>query len=71
MGEAEEIEQLYKDMGKVFKKLPSWNIYIISSHERTEELFGIQADKKKKIYNGKLKSNFYMFPGPKPPKRSL
>lgn len=71
MGEAEEVEQLYKDMGKVFKKLPSWNIYVISSHERTEELFGIQADKKKKIYNGKLKSNFYMFPGPKPPKGSL
>ena len=71
MGEAEEVEQLYKAMGKVFKTLKTWNIYVISSHEETEALLGMKADKKKKIYNGKLKSNFYMFPGPKPPKGSI
>ena len=68
---AEEVEQLYKAMGKVFKTLKTWNIYVISSHEETEALLGMKADKKKKIYNGKLKSNFYMFPGPKPPKGSI
>lgn len=68
MGEKEEIESLYKGMGKVFQSLPTWSIYVISSHDRTEELFGRKAEKKRKIYNGSLRSNYYLYPGPKPPK---
>lgn len=68
LGEAEEIEILYQSMGKVFKTLPTWNIYLISSNENTETLLGMKSAKNKKIFNGKLKSYFYMFPGPKPPK---
>ena len=70
LGEKEEVEDLYRLMGKVFKKMPTWNIYLISTHEETEQLLGMKATKKQKIYNGKLKSNFFMFPGPKPPRNN-
>lgn len=71
LGEKEEVEELYRAMGKVFKRMPSWSVYLISSHEETEALLGMKAQKKKKVYNGKLKSNFYMFPGPKPVRKEV
>lgn len=71
LGEKEEIEQLYMDMGKVFKKMPTWSFYLISSLNNTEELLGMKSFKRRKIYNGMLKSNFYLFPGPKPPKEVI
>nr|WP_028828416.1 class I SAM-dependent RNA methyltransferase [Proteocatella sphenisci] len=68
MGEKEEVYELYKQLGKAFKHLPTWSIYVISSLENVEELFGKKAMKKRKLYNGMLKSHYYQFPGPKPPK---
>jgi putative N6-adenine-specific DNA methylase len=60
------VELLYKDMGKVFAKLDTWSFYIITAHEGFEKLFGRRADKKRKLYNGMLKTDFYQFYGPKP-----
>ncbi|ABY91609.1 class I SAM-dependent RNA methyltransferase [Thermoanaerobacter sp. X514] len=66
MGELEEVEKLYKEMGKVFKKLDTWSFYILTSHERFEKLFGREASKKRKLYNGMLKAYYYQYYGPKP-----
>lgn len=66
MGELEEVEKLYKEMGKVFKKLDTWSFYILTSHERFEKLFGREASKKRKLYNGMLKTYYYQYYGPKP-----
>ena len=52
-----------------FKKLDSWSAYMITSYEDAERYFGRKADKNRKIYNGMLKTYFYQFLGPKPPKR--
>ncbi|HBY20949.1 MAG: N-6 DNA methylase [Clostridiales bacterium GWE2_32_10] len=60
------VEVLYRDIGKAFKKLDTWSFYIITSNEDFEGLFGRRADKKRKLYNGMLKTNFYSFLGPKP-----
>lgn len=68
MGEKEEVEKLYRAMGKWMKKMPTWSFYLITSLTNTEELLHRKADKKRKIYNGSLKSNIYSFLGPKPPK---
>ena len=44
-------------------------MYLITSYEQAEEMIGRKADKNRKIYNGMLKTYFYSFMGPKPPRR--
>lgn len=68
LGELKEAEKLYKEMNQAFKKLDTWSFYVITSHPRFEELFGRRADKKRKLYNGRIQCNFYQFFGPKPPR---
>lgn len=68
LGELKQVEQLYKQMGAVFGKLDSWSYYIITSHPQFEKFFGKRADKKRKLYNGRLLCNYYQFFGPPPPK---
>ncbi len=60
---------LYRAFGESFRKLDSWSVYMITSYEEAEKYFGRKADKNRKIYNGMLKTYFFQFQGPKPPKR--
>ena len=62
------LPQLYGDFGESFRRLDSWSAYMITSYEDAERYFGRQADKNRKIYNGMIKTYFYQFMGPKPPK---
>lgn len=61
---------LYREIGQAFARLDCWSEYLISSYEDTERYIGKKADKKRKIYNGMLRTTLYQFLGPKPPKRS-
>jgi len=63
-----ELPTLYREMGKVFGALDSWSYYIISAYEDAQKYIGKQADKNRKIYNGMIKTYFYQYMGPKPPK---
>ena len=54
-------EELYRVMGKVFLPKDGWSYAIISPHEGFEELFGRPADKRRKLYNGMLKCQLYMY----------
>lgn len=65
----ESVKALYKEMGKVFKKLDTWSYYIITSHEKFEYEFGKKSDRNRKLYNGMLKAYYYQYMGPKPPKK--
>ncbi len=67
--EKENLPGLYKEFGDSFRNLDSWSAYMITSYEDTEKYFGRKADKNRKIYNGMLKTYFYQFLGPKPPKQ--
>lgn len=67
--EKKDLPQLYGEFGESFRKLDSWSAYMITSYEDTEKYFGRKADKNRKIYNGMLKTYFYQFLGPKPPKK--
>lgn len=67
--EKENLPALYSDLGESFKKLDSWSTYMITSYEDAEKYFGRKADKNRKIYNGMLKTYFYQFLGPKPPRK--
>ena len=62
--------QLYRTIGERFKALDSWSAFIISSYEKVEEDMGIKATKNRKIYNGMIKTYYYQFMGPKPPKQN-
>lgn len=66
--EKENLPSLYQSFGESFRNLDSWSAYMITSYEDTERYFGRKADKNRKIYNGMLKTYFYQFLGPKPPK---
>ena len=65
----EDLPQLYSEIGASYRNLDSWSMYLITSYDRAENDIGRKADKNRKIYNGMLKTYFYQFMGPKPPKR--
>lgn len=65
LGEVQEVEKLYKDMGEVFSKLQDWSYFIITAHEGFEKHFGRKSDKNRKLYNGRLKCYYYQYLGGK------
>ena len=67
--EKEALPGLYREFGESFRKLDTWSAYMITSYEDAERYFGRKADKNRKIYNGMLKTYFYQFSGPKPPRQ--
>ena len=64
-----DLPKLYTEIGQSFAKLDSWSMFLITSYADTEKYIGRKADKNRKIYNGMLKTYFYQFLGPKPPKK--
>lgn len=68
--EKENLPALYKEIGERFAALDAWSMYLITSYEDAQKYIGRKADKNRKIYNGMLKTYFYQFMGPKPPRRS-
>lgn len=67
--EKENLPAIYQSLGKRFRALDDWSMYLITAWEDAEKAIGRKADKNRKIYNGMMKTYFYQFLGPKPPKR--
>lgn len=61
MGEEREVEQLYKDMGNVFESLNNWSYFVLTSHQAFQKHFGREADKNRKLYNGRLQCYYYQY----------
>lgn len=59
--EVREAETLYQELGKQFLKERGWTYNIISPSEDFEQLFGRKADKRRKLYNGMIKCQFFMY----------
>ncbi len=70
LSDKENMAALYQTIGERYKALDSWSMYLITSYEQAERDIGRKADKNRKIYNGMLKTYYYQFLGPKPPKRN-
>lgn len=68
--EKENLPALYREIGERFAALDSWSMYLITSYEDAQKYIGRKADKNRKIYNGMLKTYFYQFMGPRPPRHS-
>lgn len=65
----ENLPELYRTLGERYQHLDSWSMYVISAYEKAETDIGRKADKNRKIYNGMMKTYFYQYLGPKPPKK--
>ncbi|MCC3864933.1 class I SAM-dependent RNA methyltransferase [Terrisporobacter petrolearius] len=68
--DADTVKMLYKQLGYTFRKLKNWSYYLITSYEDFEGEFGEEASRRRKLYNGMLKSNLYQYIGPRPPKNN-
>lgn len=56
-----QAEELYRAMGKHFRTLDAWQIYVLTSHEDFQRLYGRRADKVRRLYNGMIRCNYYQF----------
>lgn len=63
------LPKMYREFGESFRELDTWSAYMITSYEDAERYFGRKADKNRKLYNGMLRTYFYQFTGPRPPKQ--
>ena len=69
--EKKNLPALYRMIGEKFQALDSWSLYLITAYDKDQEDMGLKAAKNRKIYNGMMKTYFYQFPGPKPPRRNV
>jgi putative N6-adenine-specific DNA methylase len=68
LGEKKEVEQMYKEMGQAFSILDTWSIYILTSNEEFEQFYGRPATKKRKLFNGFIRTDLYQYWGQRPPR---
>lgn len=59
--EKREAEALYRAFGEAFRKTRNWKLCLLSSHTEFERTFGRTADKKRKLYNGMIKCDLYIY----------
>lgn len=65
IGEKEEVEQVIRQLGQVLSNYPTWSVYMLSSMENFEQLYGKKATKKRKLFNGFIRTDYYQFWGQK------
>ncbi|MFB5087347.1 class I SAM-dependent RNA methyltransferase [Psychrobacillus sp. PGGUH221] len=63
IGEVEVIEKVISDLGYLMEKYPTWSVYMLSSMENFEQLYGKRATKKRKLFNGFIRTDYYQFWG--------
>jgi putative N6-adenine-specific DNA methylase len=68
LGEQEDAEALYRTLGDKLRSMETWSLYFLTSHPQFERLFGRQATRKRKLFNGRIECTYYQYPGPKPPR---
>ncbi|HBD64746.1 MAG TPA: RNA methyltransferase [Clostridiales bacterium] len=66
IGEDNDIQKIHKKLGQVFGKDKTWSSYVITSVESFEKDFGRKADRKRKLFNGDVRVDYYQYFGDKP-----
>lgn len=69
LGEEAAVRRLYQQMGQTYKALPTWSKYILTSDLTFETLYGAKATKKRKLYNGALRTDYFQYWGTRPPRQ--
>jgi 23S rRNA (guanine2445-N2)-methyltransferase / 23S rRNA (guanine2069-N7)-methyltransferase len=68
LGEEREIAELYRTFPEVLRRLKSWSHFILSARDDLEQLVGQEANRRRKLYNGRIECTYYQFFGPKAPR---
>lgn len=68
LGEKEAVQKMYEAMGKALLPLDTWSIYILTSDEDFEKFYGKPATKKRKLFNGFIRTDYYQYWGKRPPR---
>lgn len=71
LGEVRQVEHLYRDLGRIYSRLDNWSWYLITANPDFEKLFGRKADKRRKLYNGRLECQYYQFLSKEKPPRDF
>lgn len=61
MANTDQVHQLYQQMGEIYRDMPTWSKYILTSDEDFEKYYGEKATKKRKLYNGPLRVDYYQY----------
>ncbi len=69
LGEEGAVRELYKQMGDVYRPLKTWSKYILTSDLQFESFYGAKATKKRKLYNGALRTDLFQYWGTRPPRK--
>jgi putative N6-adenine-specific DNA methylase len=70
IGSPSEVRELYRAMGKLYQRMPTWSLFALSAHEDFQKLFGARASRNRKLYNGNIRCWYYQYFGPLPPRDS-
>lgn len=70
LGEKAAVQRMYAEMGSAFASLDTWSIYILTSDEEFETHYGRKATKKRKLFNGFIRTDFYQYWGKRPPRNN-
>ena len=70
IGEKSDVEEIYRSMPDVLRRLKTWSHYILTSYPRFETIVGQKADRRRKLYNGRIECTYFQFHGPRPPRAS-
>ena len=62
----DDLADLEKELGKLYKENPTWSLFAISADEKFEKNFGKKANRNRKLYNGRIKTYYYQYHGPMP-----
>ncbi|MCS0542867.1 class I SAM-dependent RNA methyltransferase, partial [Aeromonas veronii] len=68
LGEKKAVEEMYRSMGEVLRTYDTWSVYMLTSHPEFEQLYGKPATKKRKLFNGFIRTDYYQYWGKRPPR---
>lgn len=68
LGEKVAVQRMYQEMGQAFANLNTWSIYMLTSDEQFETFYGKKATKKRKLFNGFIRTDYYQYWGKRPPR---
>ena len=69
MNDTDDLKALYQLMGERFFSLKDWSVYVLTAYPQLERIFGKIADRRRKLYNGRIMCQYYQYQGPRPPRR--
>ena len=69
IGDEEELREIYASLGRAYRNLDRWSMYVLSSYDNVEKQIGLKPRKVRKIYNGMIRADLYQYIGEKPGSR--